>query len=399
MKKLNRKFYCLSCEHILSEQGFEFLEEQPIQGLPLNYHAEFCKNCGQKIEPKIEEIKNDYATTITALKNPKIKVVAFVAPSVRTGIGECFGLSGDMQQKIVTALKKLGAYEVFSMNFGADLTIHEESLEFQERMSSKQNLPMFTSCCPAWVNYVTQVYPQIKNNLSTCKSPQQMFGAAINNIYTKINNFKPTDIFILSVVPCLAKKVERLRPNINSGVGFDVDAAITTTELAELIKNNNIDFKALEDSPFDSLFKDYSGYGSMFGISGGVLLSVVNNTYPNAKITKKTTESIVEYKINNDGEIFYAAKVQGIISAKKVIEDVINKTSKYSLIEVMACAGGCVGGPGQPITKDINSRTEIIKNAQKNAKIVNSRDNLMVKKLYNEHISRDYAEILFHEKR
>ena len=209
MKNLDRKNYCLSCEHVLEEKGFIFENFPPYIGEPLNSDSLFCKNCGQLIEPHIEQIGGDYNKVITALKNKKLKVVAFVAPSVRAGIGECFDIDNDCQYKIVSALKLLGCHSVFSMNFGADLTIMEESIELAERITNDNNLPLLTSCCPAWVNYVNKLYPTLEKNLSTCKSPQQMMGAIINNYYTIVNNIENTDLFVVSIVPCIAKKIER----------------------------------------------------------------------------------------------------------------------------------------------------------------------------------------------
>ncbi len=398
MSKLDPKNYCLSCEHILKEQGFSFLHDDMSVGRPISLHAKKCKRCNQLIDPIVEEIKNDYATFVTSLKNPKLKVVAFIAPSVRAGIGECFNKKGDYQLKIVTALKMLGVHDVFSMNFGADLTIIEECKEFIQRLHSG-NLPLFTSCCPAWVNYVTKLYPELLPKLSTCKSPQQMMGAVINNYYCLQNNINPTDIFIVSIVPCLAKKVERLTPGINSGVGCDVDACITTTELAEIIKQNNIDFLNLPDTPFDKMFKDYSGTASAFGISGGVSESVVLNIDKTAKFKTLQVSPFVIKQTQINGKKLQIAQVTGLNNVNLIIEQIKNGTCSYALVEVMACSGGCIGGTGQPKADlpTLKSRRKILE-ASKKSSILVAGDNNIVKNLYNSYLIGPKAQQLLHKK-
>lgn len=400
MKLLSRHDYCLSCEHILEEQGKHFKEETFSVGMPTTLHAEQCKRCGALLEPAIEQIKNDYNTFVTALKSNKVKVVAFVAPSVRTAIGECFNKPVDGQYKIVTALKMLGCTNVYSMNFGADLTIAEESKEFTKRLLSGQNLPLVTSCCPAWVNYVSKVYPTASTNLSTCKSPQQMMGAIINNYYCRVNNLSPTDIFIVSIVPCLAKKVERLTPNINSSIGWDVDACVTTTELADLISKNGIDFNNLPDTPFDSLFKDYSGSASAFGIGGGVSEAVILNLDANAKIkTLQTSPYTIKEAIVN-GKKLLIAQVQGVVNAKPILDQIVAGTCKFDIVEGMACTGGCIGGAGQPKTTEQNlkNRRQILATS-KNQGVLTTSQNSMVTDLYKTYLTDELATQLFHTKR
>ena len=394
---LNRDDYCLSCEHILTEKGNLFFPQKIVQGRPTNYKVLYCKNCGQKIVPEIEQISNDYNTFLTALSNPKIKVVAFVAPSVRAGISEYFGILEDSQQKIVTALKQLGVHEVFSMNFGADLTIYEESKELLQRLKTNTNLPMFTSCCPAWVNYVCKVYPHLKRFLSTCKSPQQMMGATINNYYPKANNIEPTDIFIVSVVPCLAKKIERIRENIDSGIGKDVDACITTTELAKLIEEKHIDFLNLRDTEFDKLFKDYSGAAANFGATSGVSRAVMLNAFPDAKFTCIEKENFVEYVYDVDGKKYYVACVQGLSNTNKILQEISAGKSKYTLVEVMACKGGCIGGAGQPSASNLDWRKQTLENANLGSKIKNANNNLQIQNLYKTYLQDNHK--ILHENR
>jgi iron-only hydrogenase group A len=363
MKKLNREDYCLSCEHVLGELGYQFFESEPVAALPDGYTKKLCKRCGQILNPELEKVANDYNTFLTALKNPKLKVVAFVAPSVRAGISEAFGTSEDCQTKIAEALKLLGCDYVFSMNFGADLTIMEESRELLERLKTGQNLPMLTSCCPAWVNYIQKVFPSLKPNLSTCKSPQQMMGAVINTYFAKAIGVAPTDMFVVSVVPCLAKKVERLTPGINSAKGYDVDACVTTAELAELIKQKGIDFLALNGKPFDQILGEYSAGGAGFGAAGGVSESVIKNIDKTCKITTKSRPTEEQpYSIKTatiNGKKITFAQVQGIASAGVLVKQILAKEVNLDLAEVMACTGGCIGGAGQPKWGEIKKNNHV----------------------------------------
>ena len=392
---LNRKDYCLSCEHILSERGYEFVQDFPAQGYPTSNDALVCKNCGQIIVPELENVKNDYNTFLTALKNPKLRVVAFVAPSVRTGIGEEFGERKDCQQKIVDALKKIGVHSVFSMNFGADLTIMEESKEFEKRLNTGRNLPLLTSCCPAWVNYFKKMYPDLIPYLSTCKSPQQMMGAIINSYYAEQSRVLSTELFVVSVVPCLAKKIERLSSG-NERIGYDVDACITTKELAQIIKDKNIDFYTLKDIPFDSLFKTYSGGGAGFGMAGGVSESVVCNMFDGATFETRQKEKYIEKIAHTQYGDLLIAQVQGVTNTNELMNSIRKSKCKYHLIEVMSCTGGCIGGPGQPASKSISGRRKILEGAKKSAKTRNAKDNPIIKRLYRRYLTPQKAQALLH---
>lgn len=360
-----------------------------------------CVRCGQLLEPLLEGAKNDKNTFLTALTNPKIKVVAFVAPSVRAGIGDCFDAAGDYQFKIVSALKALGCYHVFSMNFGADLTITEESAELAKRLSAGK-LPMLTSCCPAWVQYVTKVKPNLLPYMSTCKSPQQMIGAVLNTYYLHLIGLNYSDIFVVSIVPCLAKKAERLRPNIDAGAGHDVDAAITTVELAEIIKSKNIDFLSLPDTPFDELFGQYSGGAANFGAAGGVSESVICNMAKRAvKFKKSICGNVIEKTFVYNGKTYICGQVQGLTNLGNLLTDIENGTSKYCLIEVMACTGGCIGGPGQPKcnTNGLKMRKKVLAAAKNGAKIKHAHQNPIVTALYSNFLTSDKAKSILHEKR
>lgn len=399
MEILNRKDYCLSCEHILEEKGAIFAPTTTYIAEPTNLITKYCKHCGQKIEENIEQIKTDFNTFKTALSNRKLKVVAYVAPSVRAGIGEYFNITQDCQHKIVTALKMLGCYSVFSMNFGADLTITEESKELTERLKSNTNLPLLTSCCPAWINYVYKVYPQLKPNLSTCKSPQQMMGAIINNYYTQVNNYDASDIFVVSIVPCLAKKLERVRDGINSTSGHDVDACVTTVELASLIKQKGIDFINLPDTPFDSLFEKYSGSASAFGVAGGVSNAVIYNIDSSAKLVNQEFGDVVSKTFLVNGQEIHVAQVEGLANTKNIINNILNNNCKYHLVEVMACTGGCIGGAGQPKSTDLQPRKDILNISKNTSKIAQAKNNTIINNLYKTYLTPKLSKKLLHENR
>lgn len=399
MKILDRHDYCLSCEHLLAEQGAIFADT-PQQGRPYT-NGQVCKNCGQLLEPLLEKAAGDKNTFLTALTNPKVKVVAFVAPSVRAGIGECFNLAGDYQFKLVSALKQLGCYNVFSMNFGADLTIIEESAELAERISQNK-LPMLTSCCPAWVNYLYKLKPNLVPYLSTCKSPQQMMGAILNTYYLQASGLSCEQVFVASIVPCLAKKVERVRGGINGGKGYDVDACITTLELAEIIKQQGINFENLPDSPFDSLLGEYSGGAANFGAAGGVSESVACTLLKSeVKFECSTRGDIIEKSFNYNGKSYTMAQVQGLTSAEPILSDIEAGTCKYCLIEVMACTGGCIGGTGQPKAEanGLEKRREVLTTAKNNCKVKHAHQNKIAKQLYKQFLTPQLARKLLHEER
>ena len=235
-----------------------------------------CTFCGQCIEScptgalhEKETINDVWAK----LKDPDTIVLVQTAPSIRVALGEEFGMpiGTNVTGKMITALKRLGFDKVFDTNTGADFTIMEEATEFVERFKKHDNLPMLTSCCPAWVKFIEMEYPEFLPHLSSCKSPHQMFGAILKTYYAKKENIDPEKIYVVSVMPCIAKKFERQRPEMKENGLYDVDNVITTRELARMIKQANIDFEKLEDSTFDSPMGEATGAGAIFGTTGGVM--------------------------------------------------------------------------------------------------------------------------------
>lgn len=355
---MKNKYICASCAHILGEKNQTLPEQVLTQFNFLQTNGKICSICGQKIENE-ENQNKDILLLESALKNPKIKVVGFTAPSVRVALGDEFGfeIGANVEGKMVSAIKKLGFFKIFDMNTAADFTVVEEAKEFAKRLEENKNLPVFTSCCPGWVNYCTKLYPSIASNLSTVKSPQQIFGSLINTYFAKSENLASTDMFVVSIVPCLAKKSELLTENINTSEGFDVDIAITTKELATIIKNHGIDFANLEDEQFDNFFGSASGSGAIFGNTGGVTEAIVRSL--NGMLSQKD-KKILEYKmvrglenikeatISVGDKSISVAVVIGLRNVPKIIEEIKQNPNKYQFVEVMACEGGCIGGAGQP---------------------------------------------------
>ena len=371
---MKNKYICASCAHILGEKNQTLPEQVLTQFNFLQTNGKICSICGQKIENE-ENQNKDILLLESALKNPKIKVVGFTAPSVRVALGDEFGfeIGANVEGKMVSAIKKLGFFKIFDMNTAADFTVVEEAKEFAKRLEENKNLPVFTSCCPGWVNYCTKLYPSITSNLSTVKSPQQIFGSLINTYFAKSENLASTDMFVVSIVPCLAKKSELLTENINTSEGFDVDIAITTKELATIIKNHGIDFANLEDEQFDNFFGSASGSGAIFGNTGGVTEAIVRSL--NGMLSQKD-KKILEYKmvrglenikeatISVGDKSISVAVVIGLRNVPKIIEEIKQNPNKYQFVEVMACEGGCIGGAGQPKPENCD-KIELLKHRAK----------------------------------
>lgn len=361
---------CDSCFHIKQERG-EIFEGAEYDCFSLAYECQIhggdkCINCGQDIVDieAVSASEKDIALLESALANKNLKVICFTAPSIRVSLGDEFGFKAgaNVEGKMVSALKKLGFYNVFDMNTAADFTILEEAEELKKRLEKNENLPMFTSCCPGWVNFCTKVCKDFVPNLSTCKSPQQMFGSILNTYYAERLGVDSTDLFIVSIVPCLAKKLENKQENINSNIGLDVDLAITTREIAKILKKNNIDLQNVDEQNFDNFFGASSGAGAIFGNTGGVMEAVLRSL--GDSLTKQEQKNL-EYKMvrGMDGikraEVKFGdrtlklAVVMGLKNVNMILNELKSEPSKYDFIEVMACEGGCIGGAGQPINSDI----------------------------------------------
>lgn len=293
------------------------------------------------------------------LDDKSIHVVAQTAPSVRVGLGESFGLpiGTNVKGKMITALRKLGFDRVFDTNTGADFTIMEEANEFVDRYESKKNLPMFTSCCPAWVMFAEKNYPEMCKYLSSCKSPHQMFGAIIKSYYANKFNISKEKIKVISIMPCIAKKAEIARPEMNVDGIRDVDLVISTTELAEMMQRKSIDLEQLEDGDYDNPMGNATGAGAIFGVTGGVMeacLRTAADLLEGESLEKVQYKSVRGYNgikfstVRIGKREIKVAVVSGIQNAKTIMEEIKNEKIKLDFVEVMSCPGGCIMGAGQP---------------------------------------------------
>lgn len=373
-----------------------------------------CVNCGNciltcptgSLTPRYNynEVKN--------ILNEEKVVVAFIAPAVRTSISESFNLETgiNLEGKVVNALKLLGFNYVLDTTFGADITIMEESKELLERLNSKKNLPLFTSCCPAWVKFIETKYPKFIPNLSSTKSPNSIMGSLIKSYFAESKNIKPENIITVGIVPCTAKKCEGNRKELVNNNLKNVDYYLTTTELIMLIKENNIDFLSLEDKNYDSLMGTGSSAGLIFGSTGGVMEANLRTleyrlTGKNEKLDVKnirTTDSIKKATIKIANKEIKVAVVYGLNNAKTVIEEIENNDIHYDFIEVMACPCGCIGGAGNPL-QNVNKFQEIRENRLKelfnvdNSSVIkNPYQNKEVQKLYNKFLNKEKIHTLLH---
>lgn len=329
-----------------------------------------CINCGQcTIFCPTEALKEqmDYKKIKKILKETNKTIIFNIAPAVRVALGEEFGIKAgiNVDKKIVAALKKIGANYVFDITFGADLTTMEEAMELVERIKDNQKLPMFTSCCPAWVKYAEIFYPQLLQNLSTCKSPIAMQGTIIKTYFAKKINKDPKDIVNIVVAPCTAKKYEIRRNEINFTKYKDNDYVITTRELGKLLREENINLNELKEEEFDSPLGTGSGAGIIFGNTGGVAESALRTAYYYITGKDLKEEEIVFQKVRGgagikqaqidiQGKTIKVAVVNGMRNAKNLLDKILNKEVEYDFVEIMNCNGGCIAGGGQPKTTLLN---------------------------------------------
>ena len=349
-----------------------------------------------------KELSDNIKELLKKLEDKNIYVIVQTAPSIRVALGEEFGMpiGTNVTGKMVTALKKLGFDKIFDTNTGADFTIVEEANEFVKRLKENDNLPMMTSCCPAWVRFVEMNYPELIPHLSTCKSPHQMLGSIIKTYYAKIQNIDPKKIYTVSIMPCIAKKFERQRPEMKSNKLFDVDNVITTVELADLIKSYNINFQELEDSNFDNQLGISTGAGAIFGTTGGVMeaaLRTAQDTLTGKDLEKIKFEAIRGEKgikrasINIGGRNINVVVVNGLSNAKIILEEIKAGKADYQFVEVMACSGGCIMGSGQPLPKspefgiDVRKlRANVIYSIDEKSTIRKAHESPVIKKVYEE---------------
>lgn len=336
-------------------------------------------------------------------------VVVQVAPAVRVSLGEEFGLDPGCIStgKIVSALKALGFKYVFDTNFGADLTILEEASEFLNRFNKKENLPILTSCCPAWINFMEKNYKDLLHLTSTCKSPQEMFGSIAKNYFApKILNIQPKDLYVVSIMPCIAKKYECTRNELSQDGILDVDISITTRELSKMIKEAGIDFNSLCDSDFDSPLGESSGAADIFGATGGVLEAALRTAYEystNEELTNvnftqvRGFEGIREASIDINGSTINVCIASSLKNARSIMDEVSKGNSKYHIIEIMACPLGCVAGGGQPYHHGdyeiIKQRAKALYNIDSSKILRKSHNNPSIIELYKNFLEKPCSKL------
>lgn len=371
-----------------------------------------CVNCGQcriVCPTAAITIKNETQKVWDAIYDKNIRVIAQIAPAVRVALGEEFGMKpGEVTiGKIASILRKIGVDEIYDTALSADLTVMEESNEFLNRFSKGEKLPLFTSCCPAWVKFAENKYPELKKNISTCKSPQQMFGTVAREVFNKKDEEDEKTTFIVSIMPCTAKKAEAARPEFSHDGVREVDVVLTTQELAIMIKEIGINFNTIEEESLDMPFGIASGAGIIFGTTGGVTEAVLRRLLKD-KFGKddceiifnsvRGLEAVKEATVEADGKIINIAVVHGLKDADSLIKQIKNGEKYYDLVEVMACKGGCIAGGGQPVPRIITKETRALRaaglyNIDKVNQIKNSEDNYIVKSIYDD-IIKDNNNIL-----
>ena len=367
-----------------------------------------CVNCGQCIAVcPVGALREKDATddVWAALANPDKHVVVQAAPAVRAALGEEFGyeMGTPVTGKMAAALRRLGFDKVFDTDFAADLTIMEEGTELLHRIQNGGVLPMITSCSPGWIKFCEHNFPEMLDNLSSCKSPHEMYGAVIKSYYAEKAGIDPKDIFVVSVMPCTAKKYEAQREELSVNGLLDVDSVLTTRELAKMIKEAGIRFTELPDEVFDDPFGEAAtGAGVIFGATGGVMEAAIRTV---ADILDNTSHSEVEYEavrglegikiasVEAGGKTIRAAVAHGLGNARELLNKVKNGEVEVDFIEIMGCPGGCVNGGGQPIVcakdrmdKDIRAeRAKALYSEDKNLPLRKSHDNPFIKKIYEEY--------------
>lgn len=367
-----------------------------------------CINCGQCIAacPTGALTEKDATKEVwVALNDPDKYVVFQTAPAVRVAIGEEFGLPIGTRctGKMVSAIRRLGADKVFDVDFAADLTIMEEGTELLNRIKNGGVLPMITSCSPGWIKYCETFYPDFIPNLSTCKSPNQMQGAVTKTYFAKQNDLDPRDIYVVSVMPCTAKKFEIARPEFGRDGYRDVDANLTTRELARMIRQAGLDFVHLPDEEFDDMLGESSGAGVIFGVTGGVMeaaLRTVVDVLTGEDMPRleyddvRGLEGIKEATVSVNGTDINVAIVHGTANAAKLLNAIRAGEKTYHFIEVMGCPGGCVTGGGQPIV-DARTRYYVDPRAARAAATYSEDESMAIRKSHkNPAVQKLYAEFL-----
>ena len=415
----NKCILCGNCVRVCSEiQGVGVLgfahrgtDAEVIPAFNKKLSQTQCVSCGQcrvYCPTGALTIRTHLDEVYEALGDPNVRVVAQIAPAVRVAVGDAFGLPNgtNAMGKVVAALHSMGFDEVFDTSYTADLTVMEESAEFLDRVKNGGKLPLLTSCCPAWVKFVDNEFPEMKENVSTCRSPQGMFSAVIKEYYRDPAHAKGKKTFVVSIMPCTAKKMEAKRPNSFTKGEQDTDIVLTTTELTRMIKNFGIAFDKIEPEACDMPFGLSSGGGVIFGVTGGVTEAVLRCLAEDhdpatmnaiAECGIRGEEGIKEATIPYHGMDVKICVVSGLANARKVMEQVKSGEKEYHLIEVMACRRGCIMGGGQPIPagpRHKAARAAGLYKADKDRIIRKSDENPLMDVFYNGYFKGKAHELL-----
>ncbi len=372
-----------------------------------------CTFCGQCISvcPTGALLEKDNTSKVIRALNDSNKVVIVqTAPAVRAALGEEFGIGGESATgKMVKSLRELGFNKVYDTDFAADLTIMEEAQEFIARFTSGENLPLMTSCCPGWISFIEKHYGNYLNYLSTCKSPQQMWGAIAKTYLAEKLGVDPKKLVVVSVMPCVAKKYESGRDEFSNDGIKDIDIVITTRELAKLIRGASIDFANLPDEDFDRIMGESTGAGVLFGASGGVMEAALRTAYE--WITKTSLkkldfvdvrglQGVKEASFDINGNMVDVAIVSGLGNVKNLLDNIEETGRKYHFIEVMACPGGCINGGGQPYSSDqyhlVEERMQILYDEDKHKEKRKAHENQEILTLYKEFLGEPNGEKAHH---
>lgn len=413
---------CKNVQHIgaidVINRGFESCISTVGDCSLNNVNCTFCGQCIEACPTGALHEKETINDVWAKLKDPDTYVIVQTAPSIRVALGEEFQMpiGTNVTGKMITALKRLGFDKVFDTNTGADFTIMEEANEFVKRFKKNDNLPMMTSCCPAWVKYIESYEPELLPHLSSCKSPHQMFGAIIKSYYAQKMGIDPEKIYVVSVMPCIAKKFERGRPEMQNDGLYDVDNVITTRELSRMIKQANIEFQKLEDGQFDNPMGEATGAGAIFGTTGGVMeaaLRTAQDTLTGKSLDRikfeqvRGGDGIKKATIEIAGKPIKVVAASGLANARKILDEIKSGKADYQFVEIMACPGGCIMGGGQPIKSskirsevDVRKlRAESIYSIDEKSTIRKSHENPILKKIYEEYLEEPgsyRAEKLLH---
>ena len=409
----NKCILCGACVRACSEfQGHAVLGfanrgsktlVQPMNGRPLGQVD--CVNCGQcaAVCPTgALTIKSDVEQVWKEITNPEKKVVVQMAPATRVAIGEMFGLEPGVNSigKMNAALRKIGFDLIFDTNFGADLTIMEEATEFLSRLKSGENLPIFTSCCPAWIKYLETEHPDMLHHLSSCKSPMSMLSPVLKTLVPEYFGISRDNMVVVAIMPCTAKKYECKRPELTTNGKPDTDYVLTTQELGRMIKEAGINFNALDTEAPDSPFGEYTGAGTIFGASGGVAEAAARTAYEFAtseplndvdiKQMRGTSNRSRDIELDLKGTKLIIRVVSTLREAEKSLKEIKEGKAKFQMLEVMACPGGCINGGGQPRSCDDSKikeeRAQGLYKEDTELEYRKSHFNPSIRKLYNEYL-------------